>query len=90
MAHVEALANATDDLALAKTEMMNLMLAGGETVSTSLNEMIWLLARNKHVWQKLRAEVQQAFNGEKPELAAVKRLEYPNCIIKESECQGGR
>lgn len=81
---VQALAETTDDASRAKAEIMNLMLAGGDTVAITLNETIWLLARNPRVWAKLRKEVLAACSGQKLNLRDIKKLEYLRCVVNES------
>lgn len=81
---VQTFAEATGDKKRAKTEIMNLLLAGGDSVAIALSEAVWLLARHPAVFAKLRAEVQAAFPNQKPLPSHLGKCEYLKCIVNES------
>lgn len=80
----QAFVKVTDDLPRARAEILNLILAGNETVAIGLSELLWNLARHPDVWIKLRSEVDSVLQGRKPALNDFSKLGYMKMVINES------
>jgi cytochrome P450 len=66
-----------------RDEAMTIFLAGHETTSNGMSWMWYLLAKNPHVFAKLRAEV-KVLEGRTPTLEDLPRLPYALQIFKEA------
>lgn len=74
----------TGDGQTLRNELTAIFFAGRDTTSALLSNMFFVLARNPHVWQRLRAEVNQ-LQGRKPTLDELKAMKYlGHCL---NECQ---
>lgn len=64
-------------------QVMTLLLAGYETTASALTWTWYLLARDPHSVQKLRAETQHVLQGRTPTYADTENLHYTLCVFKE-------
>jgi len=77
----------SEDKLYIRNELLNVFFPGRDSVGTVTGSMMFLLARNVEVWEKLRKEVaciapQQALTFE-----FLKSLKYVQAVIEESELQ---
>ena len=79
----EAFAAQSTDVARIRTEILNLLLAGHDTVGIALSELFYCLARKPDVWRKLRDEVEETFHCTTPSLIELKRMKYLRFVINE-------
>ena len=61
-----------------------IFFAGRDTTSALLLNLFFILARNLHVWQRLRDEVLQ-LKSRKPELDELKSMRYLGYCLNEGE-----
>jgi len=67
-----------------RDEVITLLIAGHETVASSLTWTWYLLARNPSVWQKLRDEVQVQLGGRMPGSADLANLPWTAQVFNEA------
>ncbi len=67
-----------------RSELLNVLMAGRDTTAGLLSHVFYILARRKHVWVKLVAEVEE-LNGKAPTYEQLKNMTYLRCILNESE-----
>jgi cytochrome P450 len=60
-----------------------ILIAGTESSSSLLSSVMYLLARNEHVFVKLRQSVLEIVGREVPTFAQLKALAYLRCVINE-------
>ena len=75
----------TDDEIVAQSVLF--LLAGSDTSSNTLSFIVYYLAVNPDVQDKLRAEIKETMesNAKKPLFEVVLNMEYFDCVIKESQ-----
>ena len=74
----------TGDGQTLRDELMAIFFAGRDTTSALLSNLFFVLARNPHIWQRLRSEVDQ-LQGQKPTLDELKAMKYLGYCL--NECQ---
>ena len=72
-----------NDLQL-RDEVMTIFLAGHETTANALSFSLWLLGKNPHAEETLRAELQQVLDGRVPTAADFARLPYTLAVVREA------
>jgi cytochrome P450 len=65
-------------------EVVNLLLAGHETVSLCLTWTAYLLSAHPDVARRLRTEIDEVLEGRTPTLDDVPRLKYTTMVLQES------
>jgi cytochrome P450 len=65
-------------------EVVNIFLAGHETVASALGWAFTLLETHPAALQRLRAEVDEVLGGRRPEFADVPRLPYTRMVLQET------
>lgn len=81
---LEALAEVTNDRKMITDQLMNILLAGRDTTAGLLSITIWLLARNKDVWVKLREGILNVIGPtEKPTWEKIKDMKYLRNVLNE-------
>lgn len=74
----------TGDGQTLRNELMAIFFAGCDTTSALLSNLFFVLARNPHIWQRLRDEVNQ-LQGRKPTLDELKAMKYLGCCVNEGQ-----
>ncbi|KIX08674.1 uncharacterized protein Z518_03331 [Rhinocladiella mackenziei CBS 650.93] len=77
------LASRTSDKQRILDELMNVLLAGRDTTASLLSNMFFVLAKNRAIWHKLRAEV-AVLQGQPPTYNELRGLKYVQCCVNES------
>lgn len=79
-------AKLTDDSAMIRGGLLNLLLAGRDTTASLLSNLFFMLARRPDVYSKLAAEIQSTVStaNEAPSLEALKSMKYLRACINES------
>ena len=79
-------AKLTDDRAMIRGGLLNLLLAGRDTTASLLSNLFFMLARRPDVYSKLAAEIQSTVStaNEAPSLEALKSMKYLRACINES------
>jgi cytochrome P450 len=63
-------------------ELMNVLLAGRDTTASLLGNLLFMLAKNPAIWDKLRREV-ACLQGRAPTYEELRNLKYVKCCINE-------
>lgn len=66
------------------SQLLTMYLAGFHTTSVALAWLMFAVARNHEVQQRLREEVQQVCGGVPPEMQQLSDLTYTQMVVKES------
>ncbi|RIB21088.1 cytochrome P450 [Gigaspora rosea] len=68
------------------SQVMTLLIAGHETTSTSLSWILYFLAKNPDIQDRLRKEVFEAFTDRNhfPTFDEIEQLKYLECVFKET------
>lgn len=74
----------TGDGQTLRNELIAILFAGRDTTSALLSNLFFVLARNPHIWQRLRDEVNQ-LQGRKPTLDELKAMKYLGCCLNEGQ-----
>jgi cytochrome P450 len=79
-------AKLTDDRAMIRGGLLNLLLAGRDTTASLLSNLFFMLARRPDVYNKLAAEIRSTVPtaNEAPSLEALKSMKYLRACINES------
>lgn len=80
-----ALFNSTDDRTKIRSELLNILLAGRDTVASLLSNIIWELPRHPLVLSKLRGEVKDSVDDAQPSYETLKDMKYLRAIVNESQ-----
>lgn len=79
------LMKATDDPIQLRWELSSLLAAGRDTTAALMSHVLHMLVRRPDVAAKLRAEIDQALGGKKPDYEQLKSLKYLRCVLHESK-----
>ena len=83
---LEALAEQTTDRKVLTDQLLNILLAGRDTTAGLISHTMWLLARNKQVWHKLREEVLSHVGPQRrPDWETMKEMKYLKYVLNECE-----
>lgn len=80
---LEGFAKNSTDAVRIRSEILNLLLASHDSVGAALSELFYFLARKPEVWSKIRAEVEDMFQGRSPSLDGLKQMTYLRYVINE-------
>lgn len=90
---LNSLAEHTRDKLELRDYVTTILIAGTESSSSLLSSVMYLLARNEHVFLKLRQTVLDVVGHEIPTYAQIKGLAYLRCVINEGSsnppCRSG-
>ncbi len=67
-----------------RDEVVTLVLAGHETVSTGLSWMCYILSRHPDIAQRVHAEVDEVLGDRTPTAEDIPQLQYTTMVIKEA------
>jgi cytochrome P450 len=83
---VSEFAKLTDDRAMIRGGLLNLLLAGRDTTASLLSNLFFMLARRPNIYSKLAAEVRATVTtaDQAPNLEALKSMKYLRACINES------
>lgn len=82
---IDGFLSRSHDTARIRGELLNLLLAGHDTVGIALSELFYCLARSPCSWAALRKEVDQTLQGRLPSQADLKGMTYLQWTIKEGK-----
>ncbi|KAI6294406.1 hypothetical protein MCOR29_008988 [Pyricularia oryzae] len=77
------LVESTDNKQKVRDELLNILIAGRDTVASVLGSLFRVLAQRPEIWAKVRAEVAQ-FEGELPRYEQLRDLKYAKYCINEA------
>lgn len=81
---LKALVESTSDKEKVRDELLNILIAGRDTVASLLGSLFRVLSRRPDIWAKVRAEVAQ-FQGKLPRYEQLRNLKYAKYCINEGE-----
>ncbi|GKZ63203.1 hypothetical protein AnigIFM49718_011272 [Aspergillus niger] len=67
-----------------RSEVMTMLLTGGDTTASLLSNLFSMLGRHPTVWQKLQAEISSTLQGRQPTYEELPRLQYLRYCINEA------
>lgn len=79
------LAKTEDSIISLRDQVTNTFLAGADSMVSTLNSTLWLLARDERVYQKLRQEVLRTCYQDLPTYEQIKRLKYLRHVLSEGK-----
>jgi cytochrome P450 len=82
---ISALLEATPDRTTIRSELLNILLAGRDTVASLLSNIIWELPRHPSVLGKLRTEIEDTVGDAAPTYEQLKDMKYLKAIVNESQ-----
>lgn len=80
---LSSLAKFTRDKLELRDYVTTILIAGTESTSSLLSSVMYLLARNEHVFLKLRQSVLDIVGKDIPTFAQLKNLPYLRCVLNE-------
>lgn len=80
---LDELAKLTDDRLVLRDQLLGIFLAGRDTTAALLTNLLFVLARNPEVWERLHQEI-ASLRGERPSLDELKGLKYLSFCLNES------
>ncbi|KUJ14336.1 putative cytochrome P450 oxidoreductase [Mollisia scopiformis] len=81
---LDALAEFSRDKIELRDYVTTILIAGTESTSSLMSSVLYLLARNEHVFLKLRQSILEIIGREPPTLAQIKGLAYLRCVLNEA------
>lgn len=82
---ITALLESTNDHKLIRSETLNVLLAGRDTVASLLSNVLWELPRHPQILTSLRDEITSVCGTNPPSYDQLKSMRYLRAIINESE-----
>ncbi|KAJ4340638.1 hypothetical protein N0V87_002299 [Didymella glomerata] len=82
---ISALLEATPNRTTIRSELLNILLAGRDTVASLLSNIIWELPRHPTVLATLRTEIEDTVGNDMPTYAQLKDMKYLRAIVNESQ-----
>jgi len=80
---IHELAKQTNDKQRIRDELINVLLAGRDTTASLLSNMFFEIAKQPHIWQKLRDEL-SVLDGRLPNYEELRNLKYLRWCLNES------
>lgn len=80
-----ALLDSTDNHATIRSELLNILLAGRDTVASLLSNILWELPRHPSMLHTLRAELTSICGSSPPTYADLKNMKFLRAIVNESQ-----
>ncbi|KAF2689735.1 putative P450 monooxygenase [Lentithecium fluviatile CBS 122367] len=82
---LDELLAATQDLAVIRSELLNVMLAGRDTIASLLSNAVWELSRQPEILLRLRGEIAEYIGDEMPTYELLKDMKYLRAITNETQ-----
>ncbi|PVG01461.1 cytochrome P450, partial [Serendipita vermifera] len=83
---LEELVKSIDDPVVLRDEILNMLLAGRDTVATLLTFALYMLSQHPSVEEKLRAEINETWANQdvQPTYALIKKMRYMRAVLDET------
>ncbi|KAI9572479.1 cytochrome P450 [Boletus coccyginus] len=82
---LDHLVNYTEDLAVIRDEILNIMIAGRDTTAGTLTFVVWMLSQHPNVLHKLREDILTVVgNSRSPTLEDLREMKYLKAVINET------
>ncbi|KAF3008985.1 hypothetical protein E8E13_011528 [Curvularia kusanoi] len=82
---ISALSEHTQDHMRIRSETLNVLLAGRDTVASLLSNILWELPRHSQILDSLRNEIQDVCGTDLPSYEQLKSMRYLRAIVNESQ-----
>ena len=80
---IDAMAESTLDPSELRYEVLNVLIAGRDTTGALLSNVFFMLARHPDVWDRVRAEVDETFEGRLPDFESLHNLKQVRYLLNE-------
>lgn len=80
---IDAMAESTLDPSELRFEVLNVLIAGRDTTGALLSNVFFMLARHLDVWDRVRAEVEETFEGRLPDFESLHNLKQIRYLLNE-------
>ena len=80
---IDAMAESTLDPSELRYEVLNVLIAGRDTTGALLSNVFFMLARHPDVWDRVRAEVEETFEGRLPDFESLHNLKQVRYLLNE-------
>ena len=82
---ISALSESTQDYKRIRSETLNVLLAGRDTVASLLSNILWELPRHPKILASLRKEIQDVCGTDLPTYEQLKSMQYLRAVVNESQ-----
>lgn len=82
---ISALLASETDHAPIRAELLNILLAGRDTVASLLSNILWELPRHPTILSTLRSELNSTCGTDQPSYTDLKNMKYLRAIVNESQ-----
>jgi cytochrome P450 len=82
---ISALSESTQDPKRIRSETLNVLLAGRDTVASLLSNILWELPRHPSILTSLRNEIRDVCGTDLPTYEQLKSMQYLRAIVNESQ-----
>ncbi|KAG9197806.1 hypothetical protein G6514_001031 [Epicoccum nigrum] len=82
---ISALSESTQDYKRIRSETLNVLLAGRDTVASLLSNILWELPRHPEILTSLRNEIQDVCGADLPTYEQLKSMKYLRAIVNEAQ-----
>lgn len=82
---ISALSESTQDYKRIRSETLNVLLAGRDTVASLLSNILWELPRHPKILASLRKEIQDVCGTDMPTYEQLKSMQYLRAVVNESQ-----
>ena len=80
---IDAIAESTLDPSELRDGVLNVLIAGRDTTGAVLSNVFFMLARHPDVWDRVRAEVEETFEGRLPDFESLHNLKQVRYLLNE-------
>ncbi len=82
---LDAMAETTLDPLELRYEILNVLIAGRDTTGSLLSNVFFMLARHPDTWARVRAEVEEMFEGRLPDYTTLNNMKQVRNLLNECE-----
>lgn len=83
---LEEMAKTTRNPLELRHEILNVLIAGRDTTATLLSNAFFVLARRPDIWARVRAEIDETFEGRLPEYSTLRNMKQVRNLLNECGC----
>ena len=80
---IDAIAESTLDPTELRDEVLNVLIAGRDTTGALLGNVFFMLARHPDVWDRVRAEIEETYEGRLPDFESLHNLKQVRYLLNE-------
>ena len=83
---LDEMAKTTLDPLELRSEILNVLVAGRDTTGSLLSNAFFVLARRPDIWARVRAEVDETFEGRLPDYTTLRNMKQVRNLLNECKC----